>query len=236
MLSNEVIEQASRVRLMPLKARKDQSRLLVHEIYSSVQGESTFVGLPCVFVRTTACHLRCRYCDTEQAFFRGQEMSHDQVIHKVVSYEIPLALFTGGEPLLQPSIYPIMETLCDQGFTVMLETSGAVSIDRVDKRVHVVLDIKTPASGEHSRNIWSNLSRLWPQCQVKFVVCDENDYRFAKEIMVKHRLSEKCEVLISPEWNSKIAPQLAEWIVRDRLAARFQLQIHKVLWGNKSGV
>jgi 7-carboxy-7-deazaguanine synthase len=215
---------------------RDPEKILVHEIFSSIQGESTFNGVPCIFVRTTVCHLRCNYCDTAHAFHDGKEMSVDEIVADVVARQIPLVEITGGEPLLQPRTLDLMTRLCDLGLTVLLETSGAVSIKNVDRRVHVILDVKTPGSGEAQRNVDSNLDILWPNCEVKFVICDEADYEFAKAKVAQHELNDKCTVLFSPEAESMNATQLAEWIIRDKLTCRFQIQLHKVLWGDKTGV
>jgi len=215
---------------------RDPEKILVHEIFSSIQGESTFNGVPCIFVRTAVCHLRCNYCDTAHAFHDGKEMSVDEIVADVLARQIPLVEITGGEPLLQPRTVDLMTRLCDQGLTVLLETSGAVSIKNVDRRVHVILDVKTPGSGESERNVDSNLDILWPKCEVKFVICDEADYEFAKAKVEQHKLNDKCTVLFSPEADTMNATALAEWIIRDKLKCRFQIQLHKVLWGDKTGV
>ncbi len=224
------------LRTMPLKNMRDKSALLVHEIFLSIQGESSFAGLPCVFVRTTACHLRCSYCDTEHAFYAGSEMTLEEITDKVKNFGIPLVEITGGEPLLQKSTFTLMQTLCDLGFMVLLETSGGVSIDKVDRRVHVILDVKTPGSGEHERNVWSNFELIWPGCEIKFVICDREDYLFAKNILQKFDLAMRCHVLFSHEAKTMNATKLAEWIIEDRLPVRFQTQLHKFLWGDKTGV
>lgn len=223
-------------RILPLKNMRDPNKLLVHEIYTSIQGESTFSGEICSFIRTTACHLRCSYCDTANAFYQGTEKSVDNVLQEVIELGTQLVEITGGEPLLQKPVFNLLQRLCDKNFTVLLETSGGVSIAQVDKRVRVILDIKTPGSGEVSRNIWSNLEILWPNCEVKFVICDENDYEFAKEIMVKYNLSSRCKVLISHEARKMPGHLVASWVIRDKLPVRFQTQLHKVLWGEATGV
>ncbi len=223
-------------RILPLKKMADKERILVHEIYASIQGESTFCGELCTFVRTTACHLRCSYCDTEHAFYKGIEKSITEIMQAIDTIGIRLVEITGGEPLLQKPVNELMRQLCNAGYQVLLETSGAVSISSVDKRVHVILDIKTPGSGEVERNVWSNLELLWPACEVKFVICDEEDYRFAKKIIEEHQLLEKCKVLLSPEAQKMSGKKLAEWMINDKLPARFQTQIHKILWGNQAGV
>lgn len=236
MLSEETRRQSALERISNLKNKLNSNHVLVHEIYVSIQGESTFVGVPCVFIRTTACHLRCSYCDTEHAFFGGKEWSVDDLAAKVNEYDIPFVEITGGEPLLQPSVLTLMTRLCDEGKTVLLETSGAVSIKGVDKRVHVILDVKTPGSKETSRNVWENLDALWPGCEVKFVICHREDYEFAKKVIFDYDLPAKANVLLSPESRTMDKQALASWIIEDRLPARFQIQLHKVVWGDVPGV
>lgn len=223
-------------RIKPLKHMRNRDAILVHEIYASIQGESTYAGVPCVFVRTTACHLRCTYCDTAHAFEHGTELSVDEIIEKVASYGIQTVELTGGEPLLQRPVFELMTSLCDLDYTVLLETSGTVSIQSVDRRVHAIVDVKSPGSGESHRNCLKNLEILWPECEVKFVIGDELDYEFAKRIITQYDLTSRNTVLFSPE-APKISPmQLAEWIMRDRLSVRFQVQLHKILWGDANGV
>jgi len=193
------------------------------------------MGLPCVFVRTTGCHLRCSYCDTEQAFFNGIEMELLEVISKIRSFKIKMVELTGGEPLLQKASFLLLKILCDLNHTVLLETSGAVSIKNVDQRVHVILDVKTPSSGESSKNVWHNLKLLWPGCEVKFVVSDFKDYEYAKKISEHYDLYNKTTVLISPV-TSKIDPKiLAEKVISDKINVRFQMQLHRILWGEEPG-
>ncbi|MEM7495211.1 MAG: radical SAM protein [Myxococcota bacterium] len=223
-------------RLIKQTGELDRDRLLIHEIYASIQGESTHAGKPCVFVRTAVCHLRCRYCDTPQAFTGGTILSVREVMQRVQSFGISLVEITGGEPLLQPAVPRLMTRLCDRGMRVLLETSGAVGIDRVDRRVCIIVDVKTPGSSEVERNRWRNLDVLWPGCEVKFVICDAADYVFAKRVLEQHRLHERVPVLFSPEAGGMSGARLAEWIVRDRLPVRLQLQLHKVLWGDRPGV
>lgn len=223
-------------RIRALREMSDKKNLLVHEVYASIQGEGTRTGRPCVFVRTTACHLRCRYCDTAHAFHAGSEKSVETVIDEVKAWQIPLVLLTGGEPLLQPASLRLMRDLCDVGLEVLLETSGAVSTERVDPRVRIILDVKTPGSGEQSRNLNENYARLRPHDEVKFVLCDEDDYHFAKRTIREWGLTQRCTVLFSPEASGLSPAWLAEKIVDDRLDVRFQLQLHRVLWGERSGV
>jgi len=242
MLTTQQINESNSSRLVSLKRRVSKDNLLIHEIFASIQGESSFAGWPCVFVRTAACHLRCTYCDTAHAFHDGREISVRETLERAeqVGGGIPLIELTGGEPLLQSGSFDLMARLCDSGkHTVLLETSGAVSIADVDKRVHAIVDVKTPGSGEAGRNVWRNLEILWPRCEVKFVICDEADYRFAREVISEYDLTSKCTVLfspVSPEASSMSKSDLAEWIVRDRLKVRFQVQLHKVLWGDRTGV
>lgn len=235
-LELSIINESSSQRLQALKSIASKDKILVHEIFSSIQGESTFSGVPCVFVRTAVCHLRCSYCDTAHAFHDGKEMSVSEIVEDVLARNIPLVELTGGEPLLQPKTRELMTSLCDKGLTVLLETSGAVSIRDVEQRVRVILDVKTPGSGEESRNVFSNLDLLWPTCEVKFVICDEADYEYAKNLVIQHNLAARCTVLFSPEAERMNATLLAEWIVRDKLTVRFQVQLHKILWGDRPGV
>lgn len=222
-------------RVAPLRSLAE-GHLKVHEIYTSVQGESTFQGRPCTFVRTTGCHLRCTYCDTHHAFYEGSVLSVEQVVQQVMGLGLPLVEITGGEPLLQPAVHRVMTLLCDAGLQVLLETSGGVTTQHVDPRVHVILDVKTPSSGESLRNHWDNLARLRPHDEVKFVVGDADDFAFSVDVMKRHQLASRCTVLFSPVTPGLSATTLAEWCVRDRLPVRFQVQLHKVLWGNKTGV
>lgn len=232
----EVIQESPAERVRLLRTRRDRQALLVHEVYVSVQGEGTHVGLPCVFVRLSACHLRCTYCDTAHAFHEGQERALDEVVAEVLSHGIGLALVTGGEPLLQKAALPLLSSLAEHGLTVLLETSGAVTTRFVDERVRIILDVKTPGSGEAERNVWDNLARLRPHDEVKFVLCDERDYQFARDILQRYALHERCAVLFSPAAGTFPPATLAERIVQDRLPVRFQLQLHKVLWGDRRGV
>ncbi len=204
--------------------------LVVHEIYRSLQGESTFAGLPCVFVRLTACHLRCGYCDTPHAFNQGETMSVDGVVAQALALGDELVEITGGEPLLQLEVYPLMSHLADAGKTVLLETSGAIDTSAVDPRVRVILDIKTPGSGEVEANVWSNLERLRPTDEAKFVVCDRADFDWSVGIVRKHHLIGRCPVLLSPAFGQVKPAELAEWILESRLPIRLQLQQHKILW------
>ena len=220
----------------PIKQSLKNKAIKINEIYLSIQGESSYTGMPCVFVRTTGCHLRCHYCDTQHAFFNGNSMSIEQIIDKIVSFNVDLVLITGGEPLLYKDIFILLKKLCDMGKQVLLETSGAISIKKVDKRVKVILDVKTPSSGEDAKNVIQNLSLIWPQCEIKFVIGNEQDYNFSKNFIKEHALSKKCHILFSHQYGILDPAILAQWIIKDQLPVRFQTQLHKVLWGNKRQV
>ncbi|ALA56618.1 7-carboxy-7-deazaguanine synthase QueE [Nitrospira moscoviensis] len=204
--------------------------LRVTEIFHSLQGESTFAGRPCVFVRLTGCPLRCTWCDTEYAFYGGTEQSIDDIIARVRAYGCPLVEVTGGEPLAQPDAAALLKRLCDEGFTVLLETSGALDAAAVDQRVHIILDIKCPGSGMAERMHWPNVERLRSQDEAKFVLQDRADYEWAKDVMIRYGLTERCTVLFSPVFGVLDPQHLAEWILADRLPVRFQLQMHKFIW------
>lgn len=205
--------------------------LTINEIFHSIQGESTHSGRPCVFVRLTACDLRCSWCDTPYAFHEGRRMSVDQVVSDVAGFECPVVEITGGEPLLQPDVYPLMQQLLDRGHTVLLETGGHRSIANVPTGVVRIVDVKCPASGESGKNDWSNLDRLTASDEVKFVVQDRTDYEFAKDVIRRYALESRCAaVLMSPVHGVLVARDLASWILADRLPVRLQLQAHKYIW------
>ncbi len=205
--------------------------LVVNEIFHSIQGESTWAGQPCVFVRLTACNLRCRWCDTAYAFHEGEPMTIAEITVKVLEYDCPLVQVTGGEPLLQPNVFPLMSRLCDLGKRVLLETSGSVDIGAVDPRVVKIMDLKCPASGEESRNRLDNLTHLDKKDEVKFVIADRADYDWARATLATHRINQLCTVLVSPVWGELPLDQLAEWVLADRLPVRVQTQRHKLIWG-----
>lgn len=211
-------------------------RLRLTEIFLSVQGEARSIGWPTVFVRLTGCPLRCGYCDTAYAFHGGEWWEIDAILAEVARHGARHVCVTGGEPLAQKRVTILLEKLCDLGYDVSLETSGSIDISTVDTRVSRVVDIKTPGSKEVSRNLWSNLDRLTPHDQVKFVLCGRADYDWAANVVAEHRIHEKCDVLFSPSADELPARELAEWIVADHLPVRFQLQLHKILWGDKQGV
>ena len=212
-----------------------RERLRINEIFHSLQGEADSVGFRTVFVRLTGCPLRCRYCDTEYAFHAGDWHDLDSILESVRQFDATHVCVTGGEPLAQPNCLMLLERLCDAGFKVSLETSGAMSIERVDPRVVRVLDVKTPGSGEVARNRVENFPLLTPHDQVKFVICSREDYDWSRAYLQEHALSERCQVLFSPSYTEVPAATLADWILADRLPVRFQLQLHKVLWGDVPG-
>ena len=210
-------------------------RLKLTEIFLSLQGESRSVGLPTVFVRLTGCPLRCQYCDTAYAFHGGEMWELPAILEHVASFQTRHVCVTGGEPLAQKTCLSLLKALCDAGYEVSLETSGALSVADVDARVVKVLDLKTPGSGEVGRNRYDNLPLLTSRDQIKFVLCDRADYEWAKALLHEHALTARCEVLFSPSHAQLAARELADWIVTDRLPVRFQLQLHKYLWGDERG-
>jgi 7-carboxy-7-deazaguanine synthase len=216
-------------RLQPLQG-KPAGTLLIHEIYRSLQGESTFAGLPCVFIRLTACHLRCVYCDTPHAFAEGEIHELDEIMARTLELGDELVEITGGEPLLQPEVYPLMTRLADAGKTVLLETSGAIDTSLVDPRVRIILDVKTPGSGEVQANVWSNLGRLKATDEVKFVICDRADFAWSSEVIRNHGLTAVCPILVSAVFGQVNPTELACWILESGLPVRLQLQQHKILW------
>jgi 7-carboxy-7-deazaguanine synthase len=209
--------------------------LRISEIFYSLQGETSRVGLPTVFVRLTGCPLRCQYCDTAYAFTGGQNMTLQAIVDEVRRYSTRYVTVTGGEPLAQKNCLPLLRLLCDAGYRVSLETSGALDVSAVDKRVMKVLDIKTPASGEVDKNLWSNLDALNAHDEIKLVLCDEADYLWGRKILLEKNLASRCEVLFSPAQGQLSPTDLANWILRDQLPVRMQLQLHKILWGNAAG-
>lgn len=209
--------------------------LRVTEIFHSVQGESSRVGLPTVFVRLTGCPLRCVWCDTAYAFSGGQALAIDDVLQRVSAFGCDTVCVTGGEPLAQKGCLPLLDTLCDAGYSVSLETSGALDIGGVDPRVARIVDLKAPGSGEHEKNRWENLDLLTSHDELKFVLASREDYEWAVSAFRQRRLFERCPVLFSPVQGQLDPTQLAQWILDDRLPLRFQLQLHKLLWDNAKG-
>ncbi len=218
---------------MPPSSASGQLRIT--EIFYSLQGETSRVGLPTVFVRLTGCPMRCTYCDTAYAFSGGKTMTLAAILAEVARYPARYVTVTGGEPMAQKDCLPLLRDLCDLGYDVSLETGGALDISAVDARVIKILDIKTPASGEAEKNLWSNLDTLHQQDEIKFVLCDEADYTWAKQVLRERDLAGKCSVLFSPSHNQLPAADLAGWILRDSLPVRLQMQMHKLLWGNQPG-
>lgn len=211
------------------------SRLRITEIFHSLQGESRSVGWPTVFVRLTGCPLRCRYCDTQYAFQGGTWMNLEDILRAVAAFGARYVTVTGGEPLAQPACLELLARLCDAKYEVSLETSGALDISAVDPRVIKIMDLKTPGSGEEPRNRYANLDSLLPQDQVKLVLCNRQDYDWAKAIIERGQLTERCEVLLSPSYEQLNPTDLAEWMLQDRLPVRMQIQLHKFLWGEAPG-
>lgn len=209
--------------------------LKIHEIFYSLQGESTRAGLPTVFIRLTGCPMRCVYCDTAYAFKGGQNMTIDSIIEEVKRYNTPYVTVTGGEPLAQKQCHALLKQLCDEGYDVSLETGGAISIEPVDSRVSVILDVKTPASGEVKNNLWSNLALIRAKDELKFVITDREDYDWSKAIIDEYVLAQKATILFSPVYDHLPATQLADWILEDQLPVRMQMQLHKLLWGETPG-
>jgi len=230
-----VLNEPPEARVRDLKGLAD-GVLLVDEVYASVQGEGTQTGRPCVFVRLTGCHLRCRYCDTEHAFHGGAQRRVEDVVEEVMAFGLPLVLVTGGEPLLQRAAPALLSALAGAGLTTLLETSGGVSTRAVDAQVRVILDVKTPGSGESGRNLEENLERLRPHDEVKYVLTSDEDFVWARDHATRHALAARCEVLFSPAAGSLDAARLAERVVAERLPVRVQIQLHKVLWGERRGV
>ncbi len=204
--------------------------LKINEIYYSIQGESSKAGLPTVFVRLTYCNLRCSYCDTEYAFYDGTDMAIDSIIDEVRKYNCKLVEITGGEPLVQSESLQLMKRLCDEGFNVMLETGGSLPIKDIDHRVMIILDLKCPSSKMMKKNLYENIDFIKPNDEIKFVIGTLDDYQWAKEIIVKYNLANKCTVLFSVVFGQLEPAKLVEWILHDKLMVRFQLQMHKIIW------
>jgi 7-carboxy-7-deazaguanine synthase len=208
--------------------------LQITEIFKSIQGESSYSGLPCVFVRCTGCNLRCQWCDTEYAFYGGKRMTLDEVVASVDAFGLKLVEITGGEPLLQEGVYPLMQRLLDKGCTVLLETGGSLSLGKVPAQVIKIMDLKCPGSGEVAKNVYDNLSLLTRQDEVKFVIQDREDYEWSRETLRKYKIAETANVLFSPVYGKLGLKELAEWTLEDGLPVRLQTQLHKIIWGKDS--
>jgi len=210
--------------------------LKIYEIFYSLQGETSRIGLPTVFVRLTGCPMRCTYCDTAYAFSGGTNMEIATILQKITNLKAKYVTVTGGEPLAQKECYDLLRVLCDEGFSVSLETGGKMDIASVDARVSVILDIKTPASNEEINMLWSNIDHIKAKDEIKFVLCNRADYDWAKNKIVELNLEKKCPILFSPSYHDLSATTLASWVLEDKLPVRMQLQLHKILWGEKAGV
>jgi len=215
---------------LSLRIKKKEIMLKINEIYYSLQGESTKAGLPCVFIRLTYCNLRCTYCDTEYAFYEGVDKSIDDIIEEVSKYNCRLVEVTGGEPLIQNEVLPLMEKLCNRGYEVLIETGGSLPIENIDNRVKVIMDLKCPSSKMMKKNRYENIDHLKEIDEVKFVIGTREDYEWSKSIIEKFNLIDKCELLFSIVFGSLTPLMMAEWIIEDNLQVRFQLQMHKYIW------
>ena len=213
----------------------EKMSLRITEIFFSIQGETSKIGLPTVFIRLTGCPLRCQYCDTSYAFYGGEVMLFEDIIHRVTKFNCKDVCVTGGEPLAQANSKKLLKGLADLDFQVSLETGGSISLKEVDERVKIIMDIKTPDSGEATKNRWENLELLKQSDELKIVICSREDYQWSKEIIEQYKISEKCPILFSPCAESIDPRDLAEWILTDQLPIRFQMQIHKILWDNQPG-
>jgi 7-carboxy-7-deazaguanine synthase len=213
----------------------EKMSLRITEIFYSIQGETSKIGLPTVFIRLTGCPLRCQYCDTSYAFSGGEVMLFEDIIHQVTKFNCKDVCVTGGEPLAQANSKKLLKDLADLDFQVSLETGGSISLKEVDERVKIIMDIKTPDSGEATKNRWENLELLKQTDELKIVICSREDYQWSKEIIEQYKISEKCPILFSPCAESIDPRDLAEWILTDQLPIRFQMQIHKILWNNQPG-
>lgn len=218
-----------------MESHAPTATLRLTEVFLSLQGETSRAGLPTVFVRLAGCPLRCRWCDTSYSFQGGETVTLGSLLARVADYGVPTVCVTGGEPLAQKNCLPLLTALCDAGYSVSLETSGALDVGQVDTRVSRIVDIKPPASGEAARNRWENLAHLTPHDEIKFVLADRADYDWAREIIQAQNLAQICPILLSPVQGELPPEHLADWILADRLPVRMQVQLHKVLWGNRPG-
>jgi len=212
------------------------AQLKIFEIFYSLQGESSRVGLPTIFIRLSGCPMRCHYCDTAYAFQGGSMMNMDDIMEAIKKYNTRYVTVTGGEPLAQKEVLSLLKVLADQNYDVSLETGGGISIKEVDPRIKIILDIKTPESGEEKKNHWENLNLIHVKDEIKFVLCSREDYDWAKKILDQYKLTERCHVLFSPVYQKLNTTDLGDWILQDQLPVRLQIQLHKLLWGEKPGV
>ncbi len=212
---------------------QENNILYVNEIFYSIQGESTFQGEPCVFVRLAGCNLRCVWCDTTYSFYEGYRKTFDEILSEIAKNKTNLVEITGGEPLLQKNVIPFMKKLIENNYKILLETSGSISIKEVPKEVIIIMDIKCPGSGESEKNLWENIEYLKKNDEIKFVIANKDDYNWAKDVIKRYQLDGKHKILFSPVYEYNIARDLAEWILKDNLNVRFNLQLHKILWGNE---
>lgn len=226
---------ADDIHLAPPVTEASGARLKITEVFCSLQGESSFVGWPTVFVRLTGCPLRCGYCDTAYAFHGGAWQTIADLLATVAGFGVKHVCVTGGEPLAQKNCLPLLAALCDAGYSVSLETSGSIDISNVDARVARIVDVKTPDSGEVAKNRWANLQLLQSTDEVKFVLCSREDYDWARGMVLEHQLTERCDVLFSPSHHQLKPRELADWIIADRVPVRMQVQLHKLLWGEEPG-
>ncbi len=214
---------------------KKEVELIINEIFYSIQGESSRIGLPTIFIRLTGCPLRCQYCDSEYAFYDGEKMRMSSILNKIKKYPTKYVTVTGGEPLAQKSCLKLLAKLCNFGYDVSLETSGAINVSNVDKRVKKIIDIKTPGSAEENKNKFENLKHLTTKDEIKFVICDQSDYVWAKKNIIEKNMANICEIIFSPAHESIKPKNLANWILKDQLNVRMQIQLHKYLWGDRPG-
>ena len=214
---------------------KKEVELIINEIFYSIQGESSRIGLPTIFIRLTGCPLRCQYCDSEYAFYEGGKMRMSSILNKIKKYPTKYVTVTGGEPLAQQSCLKLLAKLCNFGYDVSLETSGAINVSNVDKRVKKIIDIKTPGSAEENKNKFENLKHLTTKDEIKFVICDQSDYVWAKKNIIEKNMANICEIIFSPAHESIKPKNLANWILKDQLNVRMQIQLHKYLWGDRPG-
>lgn len=220
---------------MSVNIKPTNTSLRITEIFYSLQGETTRMGLPTIFIRLTRCPLRCSYCDSAYAFTGGTFKTIESILAEIACYKTQYVTVTGGEPLAQKGCWDLLKTLCDQGYDVSLETSGAISIVDIDKRVIKIMDLKTPGSGEVTKNYWPNIELLTEHDQVKFIICDKEDYEWSKNIIEQYELVNRCEILLSPSFHQVKNKELAEWILKDQIPVRMQIQLHKYIWGDVPG-